>query len=103
MGTNGPPLNDLALVATSVADDVGFVALNDLSNVMADDSYRVIGGHMVTALVARWDLGRDLYRETQDADLGVPPVAVKDAVLVDRLLDYGYQRRAGNSFETAGG
>ena len=51
------PLNRLALVATSVADDLGFVALADLSRVMAGDAYRVIGGHMVTALVARWGLG----------------------------------------------
>ena len=98
VGIAEPPLNDLALVATSVADDVGFVALRDLSEVMGGDSYRLIGGHMVTALVARWNLGRELYRETQDADLGVPPVAVRDAALVDRLLGIGYQRRAGNRF-----
>ncbi len=62
------------------------------------DSYRLIGGHMVTALVARWSLGRELYRETQDADLGVPPAAVRDAALVNRLLDLDYQRRAGPRF-----
>lgn len=92
------PLNRLALVATSVADDLGFVALADLSRVMAGDAYRVIGGHMVTALVARWGLGPHLYRETGDADLGVPPFAVTQQNLVERLLAIGYQRRAGNRF-----
>ena len=55
-----PPLNRLVLSAGSVADDVGFVALSDLSRVMGKDSYRIIGGHMVMMLVARWMLGADL-------------------------------------------
>ena len=42
-----PPLKRLVLTAASVADDVGFVALHDLGRVMAGDSYRIIGGHMV--------------------------------------------------------
>jgi len=37
VGIAEPPLNDLALVAKSVADDVGFVALRDLSEVMGGD------------------------------------------------------------------
>lgn len=95
------PLNLLVLDARSVADDLGYVALADLAHVLAGDahaSYRVIGGHMVTALVSRWQLGPDLYRETGDTDLGVPPVVVRDAHLVERLLDLGYQRAMGNRF-----
>ena len=76
MDTARPPLNHLVLHAGSVADDLGFVALNDLGNVMAGDSYRIIGGHMVMMLVARWGLSPDLHRQTQDTDLGVPPAAV---------------------------
>ncbi len=56
-----------------MADDVGFVALRDLGRVMAGDNYRIIGGHMVMMLVARWALGADLYRQTQDTDLGAAP------------------------------
>jgi len=33
---------------------------------------------MVTALACRWDLGASLYRETLDADLGIPPVLARD-------------------------
>ena len=66
------PLSRLVLRATSVADDLGYVALADLAHVFGKDAdYRVIGGHMVTALVARWNLGAKLYRETDDTDIGV--------------------------------
>jgi hypothetical protein len=61
----------VTLTATSVADDLGYVALADLAGLLKTDRYRIIGGHMVTALVARWGLGSELYRETGDTDLGV--------------------------------
>jgi hypothetical protein len=49
------PLTNLTLGASSVADDLGYVALDDLARALADIAadYRVIGGHMVTTLVAR--------------------------------------------------
>lgn len=74
-----PPLSHLVLSASSVADDLGYVALADLAQAVGDDAsdYRVIGGHMVTVLAARWMLGADLYRETGDADLGVTPVLAR--------------------------
>jgi hypothetical protein len=74
------------------------VALFDLSAVMGAQPYRVIGGHMVTMLVARWGLGSELYRETSDADLGVPPLVVQSPELVDQLMARGYERRSGNRF-----
>jgi hypothetical protein len=95
------PLSRLVLRAASVADDLGYVALADLSRAVGSDpsrNYRVIGGHMVTALVARWQLAAGLHRETGDADLGVPPIVVRDASLIERLMDMGYERRAGNRF-----
>lgn len=98
MAAEQPPLNRLVLHAASVADDVGYVALHDLGQVMGDTSYRIIGGHLVMALVARWGLGPELYRQTQDTDLGVPPVAVQTPDIIDQLETLGYQRRAGNRF-----
>lgn len=53
----------LVLPATSVADDVGFVAPADVAELLGERPYRVIGGHMVTLLVARWGLGAELYRD----------------------------------------
>ena len=63
------------LAAGSVADDLGYIALADISRLLDTAAgYRVIGGLMVTALAHRRDLGASLCPETLDADLGVPPV-----------------------------
>lgn len=98
------PLTRLVLAATSVTDDLGFVAMDDVSSALSevgDVESRLIGGHMVTLLVQRWALGRDLYRETQDADLGVPPIAVKDGRLIQLLRNRGYERITGNTYAKA--
>jgi hypothetical protein len=94
------PLTTLALGATSVADDIGFVALSDLACALKDSvaDYRVIGGHMVTILAARWQLGHELYRETGDVDLGITPIIAVDHHIVDRFKDLGYTQVAGNRF-----
>ena len=98
-----PPLTRLALSASSIADDLGNVALNDLAGALADIAaeYRVIGGHMVTVLAARWQLGASLYRETGDVDLGIPPIVVRDQHVVGRLKDISYVQIAGNRFARA--
>jgi hypothetical protein len=93
-----PPLTHVTLAAASVADDLGYVALADLAGVLGPSTYRIIGGHMVTALVARWQLGAELYRETGDTDLGVPPVVVREEGLIEGLLERGYQQVEGNRF-----
>jgi hypothetical protein len=96
----GTPLTRIALVAASVADDLGYVALADVARVIGDlaEDYRVIGGHMVTVLVARWKLGDELYRETGDVDLGVPPIVATDHGLASRIKGLNYQQVAGNRF-----
>ncbi|HXL95993.1 MAG TPA: hypothetical protein VN969_44340 [Streptosporangiaceae bacterium] len=94
------PLTRLTLGATSVADDIGFVALSDLARALKDRTadYRVIGGHMVTILAARWQLGHELYRETGDVDLGITPIIASDHHIVDRFKALGYAQVAGNRF-----
>jgi hypothetical protein len=69
------PLIELVLQAASVADDLGFVALADAATACAGTDALVIGGHMVQLHVYRWGLGAELYRQTQDVDLGVPRLA----------------------------
>lgn len=83
----GTPLTSLTLGATSVTDDLGYVALSDLARALGDIAadYRIIGGHMVTVLAARWELGADLYRETGDVDLGIPPIVARNQHVVSRL------------------
>ncbi len=96
----GPPLSHLVLKASSVADDLGYVALADVAKAIEKDApdHRIIGGHMITVLAARWRLGADLYRETGDADLGVTPVLIRNLHLPSRLKALGYEQVAGNRF-----
>jgi hypothetical protein len=95
------PLNRMVLAARSVADDLSYVALGDIAGALNPRTreYRIIGGLMVTALAARWELGASLYRETLDADLGVSPLVVRDLGLADRLKAAGYKQVAGDRFE----
>jgi hypothetical protein len=53
------PLTTIPLGAVSVADDLCYVALTDLARALGGltEDYRIIGGHMVTVLAARWQLG----------------------------------------------
>src|ERR1019366_2137365 len=60
---------------------------------------RIICGRMVTALATRWGLGANLYRETGDADVGVPPLVARNLDLVGQLTALGYQQVAGDRFE----
>jgi hypothetical protein len=95
------PLNDLQLAAASVADDVGFVALADVTKALGDEargSYRLIGGRMVQIHVLRLSLGDDMYRETRDADVGVEPVLIGHARLRETLISIGYEQVEGNRF-----
>ena len=50
-----PPLTTLALAASSVTDDLGYVALADVAKAIGENTseHRIIGGHMVTVLAAR--------------------------------------------------
>lgn len=91
------PLDRLVIGCGSVAEHLGFVALNDIATAMDGEDGRIIGGHMVTLHVFRW--GLDLHRVTQDADLGVRPAVVQTPELTDRLIALGYSKTAGNRFE----
>jgi hypothetical protein len=53
---------------------------------------------MVTVLAARWRLGHELYRETGDVDLAIPPIVARDHHVVGRLKDLDYTQVAGNRF-----
>jgi hypothetical protein len=94
------PLTNLALGASSIADDLGYVALSDVARALGDiaANYRVIGGHMVTMLAARWQLGASIYRETGDVDLGLPEIVAREQRVTRRLRDISYLQVEGNRF-----
>lgn len=94
------PVSRLHLRATSLADDLAFVAMGDIWSIIGKRpeaiNARQIGGHMVSLHVHRW--GLDLFRDSLDVDLGLPRVVAKDPWIVEQLLDLGYSRRGGNTF-----
>ena len=95
------PLTPVVLRASSLADDLGFVALADVARVLGPGDaipYRIIGGQMVMVLAARWGLGADLYRVTLDADLGTPPRVAVEHDLANRFAQLGYTQVSGDRF-----
>lgn len=92
----------LALVSTSRAADAGYLALADLAQIAAalDADYRIVGGHMVTLLVAASGVsGLVVMRETLDADFGALPEVIGDPRLPDALHERNYRTpEAANRF-----
>ena len=88
-----PPVYPLTLISTSRAADAGYLALADLADIAAtmNVEYRIVGGHMVTLLVAASNPGNRLpVRETLDADFGALPEVVGDPRLVQALHERDY-------------
>jgi hypothetical protein len=92
-----PVVHSLTLVSTSRAADAGYLALADLAAIAAamDVEYRIVGGHMVTLLVATFSSGSRIpVRETLDADFGALPEVIGDPRLVQALHERDYRTRA---------
>lgn len=90
------------LRATSIAEDVSYVALGDASTLVADaelQPVRTIGGQMVELLMVRH--GLELHRDTRDADLGFHARTLQTPLIVDRLRTLGYEKTSGARFERA--
>lgn len=91
----------LVLVSTSRAQDAGLLALADVAAMAADLTveYRVVGGHMVSLLVAYFGVVGVPERETADADFGASFQVVADPRLPAELIGRGFTAVAGNRFE----
>ena len=93
------PLSRLTLRAASRAEDLGFVALADVARATHDlDEVLLIGGQMITLHAYRWGLGATLFRESKDADIGIPETLARDGGIVERLEALDYQQRRGGEF-----
>ncbi|WP_146605658.1 hypothetical protein [Micromonospora craterilacus] len=90
------------VTSTSRAADAGFRTLADLAEIAAalGVDYRIVGGHMVTLLVALHDVTEQVpLRETADADFAALPTVISDPRLPAALLDRGYRpSEAANRF-----
>lgn len=91
----------LVLASTSRAQDAGLLALADVAAVAGDLAveYRVVGGHMVSLLVAHFAVVGVPERETADADFGAGFQVVADPRLPAELVARGFVGVAGNRFE----
>jgi hypothetical protein len=90
----------VVLPSTSRAQDLGYLALNDVVaiTVSFEADYRLVGGHMVTLLIAAYNVTDAPERETADADLGADFEVIADPRLAEALKALGYASVAGNRF-----
>lgn len=91
----------LPLLSTSVAADLGFLALADIAVVAAalrNAEWRIIGGHMVQLLIHRYPTPNCQQRGTADADAGVGPQIAASAELHERLRQRDYRDECGNRY-----
>jgi hypothetical protein len=99
MDAHDYPLSRLTLRAASRAEDLGFVALADVARAMHDlDEVLVIGGQMISLHAYRWGLGAELFRESKDADVGIPETLARDEGIVERLEALDYRQHRGGEF-----
>ena len=90
----------ISLVATSRADENSYASLADVTGILGDASYRVIGGHMVSILSAAFPTAAPI-RRTSDSDVGVDVVELAAVGLDDQLRNLGYKSTSGNHYERA--
>ncbi|MBC9819737.1 hypothetical protein [Terrabacter sp. MAHUQ-38] len=96
-----PPKATVRLASTSRSADAGHICTADIAKIAEDAGleFRLVGGNAVSLLV--WLHGAsDLvpHRETNDADLGVPPQTTGAQSLVEAMVRAGYQQTEGNRF-----
>ncbi|WP_433491997.1 hypothetical protein [Nocardia grenadensis] len=100
-----PHVFEVAIVSTSNASDLGYIALHDLTKAAsfldpeADGrGYRIIGGHMVQLLSHAYPTPDVIHRATVDADAGISPLVATDRDLHEALQAFGYEAVRGNSY-----
>ncbi|WIE80999.1 hypothetical protein [Curtobacterium sp. MCSS17_016] len=101
-GYDGVPLRQpltAHFFAESKTDDAAYIALDDLSSVLAGHpEARIIGGHMVSLITTAYPTPGLTPRRTGDADAGIPVELASSGALHDALLDLGYDAESGNRY-----
>lgn len=89
----------LVIQSVSIAEDISYKSLADISQAAGSINYRILGGLMVNLHALLYpDLQLPL-RATVDADVGIDVVAVTDTIeLCDALQQFGFSRVAGDRF-----
>ncbi|MDR1189793.1 MAG: hypothetical protein LBK95_20465 [Bifidobacteriaceae bacterium] len=89
----------IELRSASRAEDSSYHAIKDAAAVAAKigADYRLVGGHMVSLLVAKYQVTGVPTRETADADLGAASPVVADPSLPQALRGLGYVQSGGSN------
>lgn len=95
------PRSDLYLSSTSRAQDMGLLAVVDISDATTsiEAEYRLVGGQMVSYLVYAYGVTGVPDRDTADADLGTHSSVAADPRLLESLIARGYRQVKSNYLE----
>lgn len=88
-----------SLRSTSAASDGVYLAISDVSAVLAGKQSRLIGGAAVLLHQERLRLTSLPVRATADADFGVPPLVLRDESVLRAIGSLGYRKVEGNRWE----
>jgi hypothetical protein len=86
------------LAATSRADDLALRALAEIVEITGDENVRIVGGQMVSLLLAAFPVAGIAARRTRDADAAITTELAGSGVLHDRLVARGWAPSAGNHY-----
>lgn len=86
------------IYSQSRGEDAAHRAAADVADALDVADYRLIGGQMVTLLVAKYEPPDAPQRATADADAGVVRAAITDGSILDAFLARGYVKHGGNRF-----
>jgi len=86
------------LDATSRADDLALRALAEIVEITGDENVRIVGGQMVSLLLAAFPVAGIAARRTRDADAAITTELASSGVLHDRLVARGWAASAGNHY-----
>ncbi len=86
------------LAATSRADELALRALAEIIEITSDKNVRIVGGQMVSLLLAAFPVSGVAPRRTRDADAAITTELAGSGVLHDRLIARGWTATAGNNY-----
>jgi hypothetical protein len=86
------------LTATSRADDLALRALAEIVEITSSENVRIVGGQMVSLLLAAFPVSGIAPRRTRDADTAITTELAGSGVLHDWLIARGWIAMAGNNY-----
>lgn len=88
------------LAAAQATDDAAYIALHDVTGVLAGhEEAAVVGGHMVGILCALYPSPGLVIRRTGDADAGIPVQVARTGDIHASLIAAGYAATQSNRYE----